>query len=60
MKGQGIKDLRTGKPGDQYVHLDIKSPTSLNKKQKEALKAYKENTKESDDPYYKFQKNFKK
>ena len=60
MRGQGIKDLRTGKPGDQYVHLDIKSPTSLNRKQKEALKAYKENTKESDDPYYKFQKNFKK
>lgn len=60
MRGQGIKDLRTGKPGDQYVHLDIKSPTSLNKKQKEALKSYKENSKESDNPYYKFQKNFKK
>ena len=60
MRGQGVKDLRTGKPGDQYVHLDIKSPTSLNKKQKEALKSYKENMKESDDPYYRFQKNFKK
>lgn len=60
MRGQGIKDLRSGKPGDQYVHLDIKSPSSLSKKQKEALKAYKENMKESDDPYYKFQKNFVK
>ncbi len=60
MRGQGIKDLRSGKPGDQYVHLDIKSPSSLSKKQKEALKAYKENMKESDDPYYKFKKNFKK
>lgn len=60
MRGQGIKDLRSGKPGDQYVHLDIKSPSSLSKKQKEALNAYKENMKESDDPYYKFQKNFKK
>ena len=60
MRGQGIKDLRSGKPGDQYVHLDIKTPTSLNKKQKEALKAYKDNMKENDDPYYKFQKNFKK
>lgn len=60
MRGQGIKDLRSGKPGDQYVHLDIKSPSSLSKKQKEALKAYKENMKESDDPYHKFQKNFKK
>ena len=60
MRGQGIKDLRSGKPGDQYVHLDIKSPSSLNKKQKEALKMYKDNLKESDNPYYKFQKNFKK
>lgn len=60
MRGQGIKDLRSGKPGDQYVHLDIKSPSSLSKKQKEALKAYKENMKESDNPYHKFLKNFKK
>ena len=60
MKGQGIKDLRTGKPGDQYVHLDIKAPTSLNKNQKEALKSYKDNMKDSDDPYYRFKKSFKK
>ena len=58
MRGQGIKDLRTGKPGDQYVHLDIKSPTSLNRKQREVLQQYKENSKESDSPYYKFKKNF--
>ena len=36
MRGQGVKDLRSGKPGDQYVHLDIKMPTSLNRKQKDA------------------------
>lgn len=58
MRGQGVKDLRTGKPGDQYVHLDIKSPSGLNKKQKDALQQYKENTKESDSAYYKFKKNF--
>ncbi len=60
MKGQGIKDLRTGKPGDQYVHLDIKTPTGLNRKQKEALTQFKDNTKESDSAYYKFKKSFKK
>ena len=58
MRGQGIKDLRNGKPGDQYVHLDIKSPNGLNRKQKEALQEYKENTKESDTSYYKFKKSF--
>ena len=60
MKGQGIKDLRTGKPGDQYVHLNIKSPVSLSKKQKELLSEYRANIKESDSQYYKFKKNFKK
>ena len=58
MRGQGIKDLRNGKPGDQYVHLDIKSPSGLNRKQKEALQEYKDNTKESDTAYYRFKKSF--
>ena len=60
LKGQGIKDLRTGKPGDQYIHLDIKGPTSLNKKQKDALAAYKEASKEEDSLFNKFKKKFKK
>ena len=60
MKGQGIKDLRTGKPGDQYVHLLIKSPTNLSRKQKEALEEYRANSKASDSPFEKFKKFFKK
>ncbi len=60
LKGQGIKDLRTGKPGDQYIHLDIKGPTSLNKKQKEALQAYKDASKPDDSLFNKFKKMFKK
>ncbi len=59
LKGQGIKDLRTGKPGDQYIHLDIKSPTSLNRKQKEALAAYREASKKEDSLFEKFKKKFK-
>ncbi len=60
LKGQGIKDLRTGKAGDQYIHLDIKSPTSLNKKQKDALLAYREASKQNESLYEKFKKKFKK
>ena len=60
MKGKGIQDLRTQKPGDQYVHLQIKIPTSLNKKQKEALQQYVEASKKEDNPFTKFIKNFKK
>lgn len=59
MKGHGVKDLRSGKPGDQYVHLDIKMPTSLSKKQKEILEDYKKNSSVNDSFFEKFKRNFK-
>ena len=61
MKGCGVKDLRSGKPGDQYVRLNIKVPTSLNKKQKELLDQFKEETgKKNENLFDKFKKMFKK
>ncbi len=60
MKGQGVKDVRTGKSGDQYLHIKIKVPTSLNKKQKEALAQFKEASKESPSFFEKFKNAFKK
>lgn len=59
LKGQGVKDLRTGKPGDQYIKVIIQMPTSLSKEQKELLEKYKE--KQSDENIFKkFSKLFKK
>ena len=60
MKGCGVKDLRSGKPGDQYVHLNIKVPASLNKEQKELLNKFKEASKPNDSWFSKFKKAFKK
>ena len=61
MKGCGVKDLRTGKPGDQYVKLDIKVPTSLNRSQKEALEKFRdESTKKDKSLFQKFKSVFKK
>ena len=61
MKGCGVKDLRSGKPGDQYVRLNIKVPTSLSKKQKELLDQFKEETgKKNENLFDKFKKMFKK
>lgn len=60
MKGQGVKDLRSGKPGDQYVHLVIKVPTSLNKEQKELLTKFKESNKGNKGFFQKFKEAFKK
>lgn len=34
MKGFGVKDLKTNKPGDQYVRLKIEIPTNISKEQK--------------------------
>ena len=60
MKDKGVKDLRTGKPGDQYIHLIIKTPENLSKEQKELLIKFKTSTKENDSFFKKFLKNFKK
>lgn len=60
MKGCGVKDLRTAKPGDQFVHLNIKVPTSLSKEQKELLTKFKGASKPEESWFEKFKKAFKK
>ena len=60
MKGHGVKDLRTAKPGDQYVHLDIKMPTSLSKDQRKILEDYRAHSNANDSWLNKFKNSFKK
>ena len=60
MKGHGVKDFRTGKPGDQYVHLNIKMPTNITRDQKRILEEYKNTSNTNDSFFAKFMKNFKK
>lgn len=60
MKGKGIVDLRTKKPGDEFVHLDIRIPTSLNAKQREALKDYQDASKDGESSFARFRRAFKK
>lgn len=60
IKGKGIKDLRSNNLGDEYVILDIKVPTKLNKEEKELyskLKTLQE--KQGDSIFSKFKKAFK-
>ena len=59
MKGQGIKDLRSGKPGNQYVHLIVKVPTSLSKEQKNILESFRAASNPKDSFFTKFKKTFK-
>ncbi len=59
MRGHGVKDYR-GKVGDQYVHLNIKMPTTLSKDQRKILEDYKKASKDSESLLQKFLKNFKR
>lgn len=60
LKDKGIKDLRGNGYGDEYVHIDIKIPSKLNKNQKRAIEDYKENSDKNDSIFEKFKKSFKK
>lgn len=39
--GEGIPSLKNGKRGDQIIQVDIKTPTSLSKKQEDLLREFK-------------------
>lgn len=41
LKDRGIKDLRTGKPGNQYLHIKVRTPTNLTSTQKDLLRQFK-------------------
>lgn len=60
LKGKGIKDIRSGNPGDELVHLKVVTPTGLNKEQKELLARFKELESKNDSIFTKFKKAFKR
>ena len=60
LKGRGIKDMRKGTPGDEYLHIQIKTPTKLNKEQKKLLEEYQKTEGKEDSIFEKFIKSFKK
>ncbi|MCR4561641.1 MAG: molecular chaperone DnaJ [Bacilli bacterium] len=42
VRGSGVKDMRSGRPGDEYIHVIVETPTNLSKTQKELLEKFKE------------------
>ncbi len=40
LRGYGVKDLRTQKPGDEYLHIKVTTPKDLTDTQKELLKQF--------------------
>lgn len=60
LKGQGVKDLRTQKPGDQYIHIKIQTPTKLSRTQKDLLAEFQKQVSPKDDAYSKWKGKFSK
>ena len=60
MRNKGVKDVRSDRYGDQFVHVDIKIPTKLSKEQKTYLMQYRNCEKPNETIYDKFKKAFKK
>lgn len=60
IRGKGVKNLRTGSYGDQYIHVKVVTPTSISKEQKALLEKYKELDKKNESIFDKFKRMFKK
>lgn len=59
LNGKGIKGMKSGKAGDQFVKIEVETPTSLNRKEKAALEQFKKTSKKTS-AYDKFKRRFKK
>lgn len=60
LKGRGIKDMRKGTPGDQYIHVIVKTPTKISKEQKELLQQYQSKATKGESFFEKFKSTFRK
>ena len=60
LKGKGVKGLRNGSVGNQYVKVKVEVPSKLSREEKEAYERIRdiENGK-SDNPFERFKKGFK-
>ena len=60
IKEKGIKDLRSGRPGNQSVHIKVKTPTNLTKAQRKLLEQFSGETEKNDSIFAKWKKAFKR
>lgn len=60
IRGKGVKNLRTGNYGDQFIHIKVVVPSTINKEQKSLLEKYKELDKKNENIFDKFKKMFKR
>lgn len=60
LREKGIKDIRSGVPGDQYVHIDVKTPSKLSREERDLYNKLRDlEKKENESLFAKFKKKFK-
>jgi len=60
LRDKGVKNLRTGKPGDMYIHVKVKTPAHLSKKEKDLLTQFKQEHDGNENFFSKWRSKFKK
>ncbi len=60
IKGKGVKQVNGTAYGDQYIHLNVKTPTKLSSKQRSLLEEFANITPENESFFKKHLKKFKK
>lgn len=60
IKDHGIKDLRSGRPGNQYIHIKVTTPQKMSRSQRDLLTAYRDQTDKKDTEYARWRSKFKK
>ena len=59
IKDRGVKDLRSGKPGSEFVHIKVKTPTKLTKAQRDLLSAFQAQSDKKDSVFARWKEKFK-
>ncbi|MBR2802288.1 MAG: molecular chaperone DnaJ [Erysipelotrichaceae bacterium] len=59
IRGYGVKDLRSGSYGDQYVTVDITIPRKISREEKELYEQLANRTPKKESVFEKFKKSFK-
>jgi molecular chaperone DnaJ len=60
LRDRGIKDLRTGRPGNMYIHIKVKTPAHLSRSQKDLLTAFQNQSDKKDSFFQRWKDSFRK
>ena len=58
IRDRGIKDLKGGRPGHEYVHIKVVTPTGLTKSQKQLLEEFRKQENANESAFSRWKRSF--